>query len=220
MGMPLPELSVPLSAFVTVWAFLAMNIATPGPNVLNTIALAIGSGRRAGLGSALGVGLGIGLWCLGMSLGMAALMQRVPGLRVVMTLLACGLLVWFASRYLRAALAGWRNRGRAEVKGRAGAGPRTAFLRSLSVNASNPKALTTWIAVMAMFPVGGAGGWDIALLCAGSCLLSFSIHTAYALAFSTPAATRVWLRMAPAVNAAVALFFLGFALRLAIGLGG
>lgn len=212
----MPELSVPLSAYLTVWAFLAVNIATPGPNVLNTIALAIGSGWRAGLGSALGVGLGIGLWCLGMSLGMAALMQRMPGLRAAMTLLACALLVWFASRYLRAAWFGWRHRGRAEVQGRAGAGPGMAFWRSLSVNASNPKALTTWIAVMAMFPAARAGGWDIALLCAGACLLSFSIHTAYALAFSTPAATRVWLRAAPLVNGTVAAVFLGFALRLAL----
>lgn len=213
----MPELLVPVSAFVTVWAFLAMNIATPGPNVLNTIALAIGSGRRAGLGSALGVGLGIGLWCLGMSLGMAALMQRVPGLRAAMTLVACGLLVWFASRYLRSAMAGW-ERPNSRVNARAGSDLRGAFLRSLSVNATNPKALTTWIAVMAMFPVGRASGWDIALLCAGASVLSFSIHSAYALAFSTPAAVRVWLRAAPVVNALVGVFFLGFAGRLAAGL--
>ena len=211
-------ITVPLHHYLTVWAFLAMNIATPGPNVLNTIALAIGSGRRAGFGSALGVGLGIGMWCLGMSLGLSVAFQHWPGLKVAMTLLACGLLVWFASRYLRAARDGWaarRQTDTARLQGRAGVGVGGAFLRSLSVNASNPKALTTWVAVLAMFPVARATGADIALLCAGACLMSFGIHTAYALAFSTPLAARAYLRAAPVINTGVALFFLVFAGRLA-----
>ncbi|MFN3645433.1 MAG: LysE family translocator [Gemmobacter sp.] len=212
----MPDLAVPLSSFLTVWAFLAMNIATPGPNVLNTIALAIGSGRRAGIGSALGVGLGIGLWCLGMSLGLSVAFQHAPWLRTAMTLLACGLLIWFASRYLSAAGQGWRARGTAmPMQGRAGVGMQGAFLRSLSVNASNPKALTTWVAVLAMFPVARAEAADLALLCIGACTLSFLIHSVYAFAFSTPVAARAYLRAAPVINAGVAVFFLVFAARLA-----
>lgn len=53
----MPDLVVPLPYFLTVWAFLAMNIATPGPNVINTIALAIGSGRPWG-----GLALACGAW--------------------------------------------------------------------------------------------------------------------------------------------------------------
>lgn len=211
-------MAVPLPYFLTVWAFLAMNIATPGPNVINTIALAIGSGRRAGFGSALGVGLGIGLWCLSMSLGLSVAFQHLPWLRPAMTLVAAGLLIWFASRYFRAARSGWRARGEggATLQGRAGVGLGAAFLRSLSVNASNPKALTTWVAVLAMFPVARASGTDIAFLCLGACTLSFLIHSAYALAFSTPVAARAYLRAAPVINAGVALFFVAFAIRLAI----
>ena len=214
----LPDLLVPASLFLTTWAFVGMNILTPGPNVLNTIALAIGSGRRAGFGAALGVGLGIGMWCLGMSLGLSVAFQHLPWLRPAMTLVACGLLVWFASRYLRNARAGWLARGQpgtAALQGRAGVGMRGAFWRSLSVNASNPKALTTWVAVLAIFPVAQASGADIALLCLGSCLMSFLIHSIYAVAFSTPVAARAYLRAAPAINAGVALFFLAFAARLA-----
>lgn len=214
-----PLVTIPWHVFLTVWAFLAMNIVTPGPNVLNTIALAIGSGRRAGFGSALGVGLGIGMWCLGMSLGLAAAFQHWPPLKTVMTLLACGLLVWFASRYLRAAREGWAARhqtGATTLQGKAGVGFAGAFLRSLSVNASNPKALTSWVAVLAMFPVARATGGDIALLCAGACVMSFSIHTVYAVIFSTPLAARAYLRAAPVINTGVALFFLVFAARLAM----
>ena len=214
-----PE-TVALGHFATVWLFLAANIATPGPNVLNTIALAMGSGRRAGFGSALGVGLGIGLWCLATSLGFSAAFQRWPALQTGLTLAACGLLVWFASRYLRAAVRGWRARVAGMPTGldaRTGVGIGRAFLRSLSVNATNPKALTTWVAILAMFPVARADAGDIALLCAGACLLSFSIHSLYALAFSTPLAARAYLRAAPAIQTAVGLFFLVFAARLAVG---
>ncbi|MFN3953951.1 MAG: LysE family translocator [Pararhodobacter sp.] len=222
-------IGVPLAEFVTVWSILALNIAAPGPNVLNTIAAAIGSGRAAGLASAAGVGFGIGLWCLGMSLGMAAIFAALPLAKQAMTLLAAGLLLWFASRFLAQAQLGFAagplaergmDAGIAEGAAFPARAPatatalRAAFLRSFSINAANPKALTTWLAVLAIFPVARAGPADLALLCAGACALSLGIHAAYALAFSAPPAARAYLRLAPAINLAVALFFALFALML------
>lgn len=210
-------MTVGAGEFIEVWLFLAANIASPGPNVLNTIALAMGSGRAAGMGSAAGVGLGIGLWCLGMTLGVATLLALVPGAARVMTWAAVALLAWFSWRYLRAAWAGWRARGMQVPKGRDGAGFATGFRRSLMVNALNPKALSSWLAVLAMFPVARATGADIALLCAGACLLSFGIHSAYVLAFSTPVALRFYLRAGWILQALAGVLFLGFALRLVAG---
>ena len=210
-------MTVGAGEFIEVWLFLAANIASPGPNVLNTIALAMGSGRAAGLGSATGVGLGNGLWCLGMTLGVATLLALVPGAARVMTWAAVGLLAWFALRYLRGAYAGWRARGLDAPMAQDGAGFGTGFRRSLLVNALNPKALTSWLAVLAMFPVAAASGGDIALLCVGACLLSFGIHTAYVLAFSTPLALRFYLRAGWLLQAAAGVLFTGFALRLVAG---
>jgi len=136
-----------------------------------------------------------------------------------MTAIAIGLLLWFASRYLRAAWAGWRGEA-GRIAGRAGLDPRTSFLRSLSVNAMNPKALTTWVVILSLFPVARARGGDIAVLGLGAAALAFAIHAGYALAFSTAPAARLWARMAPAISAAVGLFFTAFAVRLALGLIG
>jgi threonine/homoserine/homoserine lactone efflux protein len=205
--------SLPLSAFLTVWTILALNITSPGPNVLNTITTAMGSGRAAGLASAAAVGLGIGLWCLGMSLGMAAVFAVVPFAEEALTVMAAGLLVWFATKYLRAGLRGVTGR-EASLAGVAGLSLRASFVRSLSVNATNPKALTTWIAILGIFPVAAATPADIALLTAGACFLSVSIHTVYALTFSTRRAAALYLRAAPLVNLAVGVFFLGFAVKL------
>ncbi len=209
---------LPWHDFLAVWAFLAANIASPGPNVLNTIALAMGSGRAAGFGSAAGVGLGIGLWCLSMTLGVASVLNIIPGARLALTLTAIALLAWFALRYARGAIAGFHHRGTTAPPQKDGAGFASGFRRSLAVNALNPKALTSWLAVLAMFPTARATGADIALLCAGACALSFGLHAGYTLAFSTPAALRAYLRAGWLLQAAAALMFTGFALRLLIGL--
>lgn len=208
---------LPLSAFVTVWLFLAANIASPGPNVLNTVALAMGSGRRAGLGSACGVGIGIGVWCLTMVLGVGAALRLVPAAQAVLTVAAAGLLLLFSLRYLRAAWHGWQARGMAVPDGQRGAGFGTGFRRALAVVAVNPKALTSWLAVLGMFPVAEAGAGDVALLCLGACLLSFSIHGIYMILFSTAPALRFYLRAGWVLQATAGVLFAGFALRLVAG---
>lgn len=138
-------MTLPWGAFAAVWLFLAANIATLGPNVLNTLELALGSGRAAGMGSAVGVGLGIGLLCLGMALGVAlgvaTVIAVLPGAQAVLT--AAALLLWFAGRCLRAAWLGFRARGATVPKGPDGAGFATGFRRAPAVNAVGPKTLTS-----------------------------------------------------------------------------
>ena len=203
-------MSVPLAAYLTAWAILGLNLLTPGPNVLNTVASAIGSGRAAGMASALAVAPGIAIWCLGMSLGVAVMFRIVPGAEASLTLLAAMLLIFFAARFVSAAIsprtAGLRARGGLSLRG--------SFLRSLSINATNPKALTTWIAILGIFPTAAAGAGDIALLTAGACCLSLSIHAIYAALFSTRRAAALYLRAAPVINLAVGVFFVGFAVKL------
>jgi len=207
--------TLPLHEFLAVWGFLAVNILSPGPNVINTIATAMGGGARAGLASALGVGIGIGGWCLGMSLGMAAVFKAVPGAQVALTLVALCLLLWFASRYLREAWAGWRGQRRGLPAALPKDGFRSAFLRSLTVNALNPKALTGWLAVLSIFPVARATVGDIAVLWAGTSAVAMAIHTGYALAFATPAAARFYLRSGWVISGAAGLFFSAVAIGLA-----
>ncbi len=214
-------ITLPAADFLAAWSFLAMNVLTPGPNVLNTIALAMGSGRRAALGAALGTGLAITGWCLAMVLGASVLIATVPMARVLMTLVAIGLLIWFSSRYLRRAAKGFdarRRRTPPAPDARRGMRARDGMLRAMSIMLMNPKALTTWLTMTAIFPVARAGAWDVALLCAGACVVAGAIHAVYALAFSTPTAARAFLRAAPWIDTGVGLFFAGFAATLALSL--
>ncbi len=206
---------LPLAEFLGVWAFLGVNIASPGPNVINTITTAMNGGRSAGMASAAGVGIGIGLWCLGMSFGMSALFALWPPAQVVLTLVALALLCSFAWRYLRAALAGFRGQGRALAQGGRAAGMRMAFLRSLAVNVMNPKALTSWLAVLSVFPVARAGLLDIGVLCLGAMGLSATIHAVYATLFSTEAALRFYQRRGWILSGVAGVFFVTVAAGLA-----
>jgi threonine/homoserine/homoserine lactone efflux protein len=198
---------LPLAEFLGVWAFLGVNIASPGPNVINTITTAMTGGRASGMASALGVGVGVGLWCLGMSFGMAAVFALWPPAQVVLTGVAVILLCGFAWRYLGTALAGFRGRAAVARPVTGIAGPRAAFLRSLAVNAMNPKALTSWLAVLSVFPIARAGDGDIAVLCLGAMALSFAIHAVYATLFSTGSALRLYQRFGWVLSGAAGLFF-------------
>jgi threonine/homoserine/homoserine lactone efflux protein len=102
-------------------------------------------------------------------------------------------------------------------EGKAGAGFGMGFRRALAVIAVNPKALTSWLAVLGMFPVAEAQGGDVALLCLGACLLSFSIHATYMILFSTAPALRFYLRAGWLLQGMAGVLFAGFALRLVAG---
>jgi threonine/homoserine/homoserine lactone efflux protein len=58
--------------------FLILNVFVPGPNVLNTIATAIGSGYRTGLACAVACGVGILLWATAALFGAAVFFQQYP----------------------------------------------------------------------------------------------------------------------------------------------
>lgn len=188
--------------FFEVWALIGLNILSPGPNVLNTISISMGSGRRSGLACSGAVGIGVALWAGGAVLGVAALFALAPWLEPALELLGAGLLIWFAKRFLQRALG-----GRGQVRARDNITPWRAFSGSLAILATNPKALTTWLTVLAIFPVKSAAPADLAVLIFGAILLAMGLHAGYALLFSTKIAARAYMRAAPYIDCAVAAFF-------------
>ena len=201
MGLPWAEL-------VTAWAVFAANILSPGPNVFNTIAIALGSGRRAALAVVPAVALGVLGWSSAALLGAAAVFRRVGWAEPALTLLGGLLLLWLASRYLSRAWS-WHPDLAARVLA-----PRAAFALTLGILATNPKALTTWLVLISIFPTAQASAAAIAVMIAGSVLLAALGHLGYALAFSTRPAARAYARAGRWVNAAVAVFFTTLGLKL------
>lgn len=201
---------MPWGELATVWLVFAGNILSPGPNVFNTIAIALGSGRHVALAVVPAIALGVAAWASAAFLGAAALFRAWPDAESLMRLLGAGLLIWLASRYLRRAFAGGA-RGVREISGMT---RRAAFWTTLGVLATNPKALTTWLVLISLFPPDAAGGAVLLVLIFGSVLVASLGHGAYALAFSTRAAAAAYARAARVIDGAVGCFFLTLALQL------
>ena len=135
-----------------------------------------------------------------------------------LTALGGGLLIWFAFRYLRRAWFWSDSIGRNRV-----VTPREAFVLTLGILATNPKALTTWLVLVSIFPAGSAGPGAIFTMIFGAAAVAALGHLAYALAFSTRRAAQAYARIGRWINAGVGLFFgtLGTTLLLSVaGIGG
>lgn len=208
--------ALPWKQLLTVWGFFALNVLSPGPNVFNTIGIALGSGRRAGIGAALGVAPGVGLWGTAAVLGISALFAVWPATQLALTAAGGGLLLVFGTRYLRRGL----SRGAQRVHAQAAITPARAFMATLAVMATNPKALTTWLVILSLFPAGSTPPLARVVLVAGMAMIATLLHIGYALIFSTRAAAAIYGRAAPVIDAAVGVFFLAVGLRLLAGLAG
>ena len=89
--------------------------------------------------------------------------------------------------------------------------PRTqAFLVMLS----NPKVLTTWLAVISLFPVVAVDAHHIAGFTMLAAMASFSGHAFVATVFSTKPASRLYMQLYRPINAAVGVGFCLYGLTL------
>ena len=201
-------MALPWAEIATAWAVFAANILSPGPNVFNTVAIALGSGRRAALAVVPAIAIGVLGWSSAALLGAAAVFRQVDWAEPALTLLGGLLLLWLASRYVRRAW-NWQPDLAERV-----IAPQAAFALTLGILATNPKALTTWLVLISIFPAGDASPTAIAVMIAGSVALAALGHAVYALAFSTRPAARAYARAGRWVNAAVAVFFVGLGAKL------
>ena len=84
--------------------FFILNVFVPGPNVLNTIATSMGSGRSSGVACALACGLGLFISALVALFGAALLFYKIPIIYRGLTVFGGVMLLYFAQRYIRKSL--------------------------------------------------------------------------------------------------------------------
>ena len=79
---------------------------------------------------------------------------------------------------------------------------------------TNPKVLTTWLAVISLFPVIASDVLDITLFTLMAGGMSFAGHALFALLF----ASRIYLRLDRPINAVVGIGFSLYWLKMLAGL--
>lgn len=205
----IPQPPFPWTEIATALTVFGVNVASPGPSVFNTIAIALGSGRRTALAVVPAMMIGMFGWAALAIGGAAIAFARLPWLASVLSVVGGGLLLWFSSRYARRAW-GWQ----ASDVGKRAITAHSAFLVTLGVLATNPSALTTWLVLVGIFPAGTASPTALAVMVLGTAALAGAIHGGYALAFSTRPAAAAFARAGRLITAGVAVFFAAMGIAL------
>ena len=192
-----------LNAFLPALGFLMLNVLIPGPNVLNTVATSIGSSRLVGIYCAYACGLGLLVWAIAALSGAAILFFTFPVLKLGLTLIGALLLWYFAIRYFSRAFSKRENKIDA-----IGMAKSLAFKRAFFIMITNPKVLTTFLAVISLFPIVTQNFTNILLFSFLSSFASFAGHSAYAVIFSSHVAAKAYNKLYKSINLLVGLGFL------------
>lgn len=178
--------------------------ASPGPATLAIMSTSATYGRAAGLRLGLGIANGSVIWGLFAAFGMIALLAQFSWALTLIKTIGGVYLLWLASKALRIALT--PDKGVQALK----VTPKGLYWQGLALHLTNPKAMLSWSAIIAIgAPAGASAGYLMALF-AGVALITFGTFIGYALLFSTPRMMSGYQRLRRKINGALAAVF-GFA---------
>ena len=171
-------------------AAYVVGTATPGPATLLIATTSMRRGRRIGLATALGVLSGSLAWGLLAAGGAAAaLAVWAPWGRALRV--AGGLyLLWLSVRSIRSALA---TRAPAPAADGRADRARRAFARGLLVHLTNPKAVLSWLATVAVGTSSATTPIDPFVVVAVCWCLGVVVFVGYAVAFASARATAFYV---------------------------
>jgi threonine/homoserine/homoserine lactone efflux protein len=130
-------------AFLGVMAVIA---ATPGPANLFAIATGVGRGRRAVVSAVAGMNSATLAWFAAAALGLGAMIVALPALFHALAIAGGLYVAWLGLKAIGAGV-----RGEAAVNAVTLHGGRSAFIDGFMVQATNPKALLFFAAVLPPF---------------------------------------------------------------------
>jgi threonine efflux protein len=185
-------LHAPLVAQLALaWTTYLIGAGSPGPSNMAIMGMAMDAGRRPALWLAAGILSGSWFWGVLAALGISQVLAHFSAGMVAMKV-ACGLyLLWLAFKSGRAA-----TQAHADLQTTAPTelGARRLFLRGLAMHLTNPKAVLAWMATVTVGIPAGASPHLAWVVVAGCMVMGVGIFSGYALAFSTPAARRLYAR--------------------------
>lgn len=137
-----------LSALMAFVAVLTVALAVPGPDLVLVVQSSTHSVRR-GLSAAGGIIVGLCLHAALAIAGLAALLAALPGSLDALRLLGAGVLLWLGVQMIRSCRSSNVNEPMQSES--------RTFLRGFLTNATNPKALLFFAAVLPQFIGTGPG---------------------------------------------------------------
>lgn len=147
---------IPVETFLAFLAAAAVFAYMPGPAMLYVAAQTVARSRAAGLMATLGVHLGGYVHVFAAAGGLSALFLAVPVLYTIVKTVGALYLVWLGIQMIR------RSGGAAgDLTVKPLAGPRRAFIDSITVEILNPKTAMFFIAFLPQFtdPTSSTAIW-------------------------------------------------------------
>ena len=194
------------------YAAFLLAIASPGPNVLALISTSMSVGRKAGMALALGISFGSLTWALLTVFGLSALLMTYAHALTTIKIIGGIYLFWLAYNAFKSAA----PRSDLTLKALVG-GRRTPLgypVRGYTVHMTNPKAVLAWVTIIALGLPPEAPLWVGLAIVFGCFGLSIAVHLTYALVFSTPVMSSLYLRARRGIQATLGVFFTFAGLKL------
>ena len=187
------------------YAAFLIAIASPGPNVLALISTSMSVGRKAGMALALGISFGSLTWALLTAFGLSALLMNYAHALTTIKIIGGIYLFWLAYNAFKSAAPRSDLTLKALVGGRRT--PLGYAVRGYTVHMTNPKAVLAWVAIIALGLPPEAPLWVGLAIVFGCFGLSIAVHLTYALVFSTPIMSSLYLRARRGIQATLGIFF-------------
>ena len=200
-------------AILPALGFFILNVFIPGPNVLNTIATSMGSGRSPGIACAFATGLGVILTAIISLFGAAIIFYKIPIIHKSLTVIGALLLLYFAKRYISKSLSS--SKIIIAIKDKDSL---SAFKQAFLVLISNPKMMTTYLAVISLFPIVASNTKYAIFFSFLAGTASFTGHFFFATVFSTRIASNIYMKLYKPINAFVGIGFILYSLKLLFSL--
>jgi len=207
------DVNIAIIDFLPPLGFFILNVFVPGPNVLNTIAISMGSGRSSGVACALACGLGLLISGLVALFGATLLFYKIPIIYTGLTVFGGVMLLYFAQRYIRKSLS-----SSAKLIALQDIDKNIAFQQAFLVVMSNPKVMTTWLAVISLFPFIASNAYNAFIFSTMAGMASFIGHFIFATVFSTSLASQIYMQLYKPINGIVGIGFVIYGMKLFLSL--
>jgi amino acid exporter len=201
-----------LPNIILAYTACLLGTVSPGPNVMTVIGTSMSAGRKSGIALAFGVASGAFLWASLSALGLTALLAAYAWTLTVLKIAGGLYLIWLGYKAIRSAM----SKHDLEARTLDG-GQRTLagyYLRGLTVQMTNPKAILAWIAIMALGLQANAPWWVAAVIVVGTFPIVLAVHCGYALAFSTAVMVRLYSNARRSIQGVLGAFYTVAGLKL------
>lgn len=197
----LDELIRNLPGLMLVYSAFILAVASPGPSNLQVMATSMERGRAAGSTLALGVTAGSLTWGILAAVGVTGIVVAHPGALYAIKIVGGLYLLFLAWRSARSAM-------RAEMPPvKVAASGRRTFLRGYLMHITNPKAILSWTAIIALALRPDTPPVVLYAIIGGCMLISLAINQFYAVLFSTASMIAGYRRIRRRAEACLAAFF-------------